>query len=106
MNPRWIAGGLAVVALILLDVRQHVRIVSLGYEIEALNRERDRLNNLNREILIEAETLSALDRIEGIAVNRLGMMTPAEGQVRMISGEEQKGPVETDGVIQLAGGQR
>ena len=106
MNTRWVAAGLAVVALILLDVRQHVRIISLGYEIESLNQERDRLKNLNRELLIESETLSALDRIEGIAVSRLGMRKPEEGQVRVIFEEGLKLPGQSPSDIQLAGGKR
>lgn len=94
MNPRVLAAGLLVVGLILLDVRQHVRIVSLGYEVESLGKERDRMKNRNRELLIEAESLSALDRIEGIAMERLGMIRPEENQIRIIPSEGDNSPAE------------
>lgn len=88
MNPRIFAAGLLIVGLILVDIRQHVRIISMGYEIESLGENRDGLKNRNRELLIEAESLSALDRIESIAIRRLGMIHPEENQIRIVPMEE------------------
>lgn len=106
MNPRILAAGLLLVGLILVDVRQHVRIVSLGYEVQTLGTERDGLKNRNRELQIESESLSALDRIEGIAIGRLGMTHPEENQIRIVPGEEEGSPEKESSEIKMARNQR
>ncbi len=106
MNPRILAAGLLIVGLILMDVRQHVRIVSLGYEVESLGDKRDGLKNRNRELLIETESLSALDRIEEIAIGRLGMIHPEENQIRIVPFKEDVLPEGDTSEIKMARNQR
>ena len=82
--PRRILMAAAVVGLILLDIWQHVHIVTLGYEIEQTQEKQKELEQIHRQLLIEVETLSALDRIEQIAVSKLGMTKPREGQIVLV----------------------
>ena len=92
MIRRWILIGTAVIGLILLSVWQHVHIVTLGYEIEQAQQERKELRQIHRQLLIEAETLSALDRIEQIAMTKLGMIKPKDGQVILVEKKRPSGP--------------
>jgi len=83
--------GAAIVTIILLDIWQHVHIVTLGYEVEQARQHQKALQQIHKQLLVEVETLSALDRIEQIATTRLEMVKPKEGQMILV----QKG-VSTD----------
>jgi cell division protein FtsL len=67
--------------LLLLDIQQRVHMITLGYEIEQLKKKEHELQKAHKELLIEHEALSSLDRIERIAVRDLGMIRPESGQV-------------------------
>jgi cell division protein FtsL len=71
----------AVVTVIFLDIWQHVHIVTMGYEVEHARQKQKELQQVHKQLLVEVETLSALDRIEQIAIRRLGMNKPREGQM-------------------------
>ena len=45
----------------------------IGYEIQEMERHKKKLVKLHKELLIEVESLSALDRIEEKAVSLLSM---------------------------------
>ncbi|MBI3609313.1 MAG: cell division protein FtsL [Nitrospirae bacterium] len=81
---RRILIGSAVLLVILLDIWQHTHIVTLGYEIELAQQRYKALQQMHKQLLVEVETLSALDRIEQIAVARLGMTRPQDGQIIMV----------------------
>jgi cell division protein FtsL len=81
---RRILIGAAVVTIILLDIWQHVHIVTLGYEVEQARQKQKELQQTHKQLLVEVETLSALDRIEKIAISRLGMTRPKEGQMILV----------------------
>ena len=87
MNRWWMLMGAAVVALVFLTIGQRVHIMTLGYEIEQAKREQSELRQFHQQLLVELETLSALDRIERIAVARLGMIRPRDGQVILVGSE-------------------
>jgi cell division protein FtsL len=72
--------GLVVVGL-LLYVGEKVRIYRLGYQIEALKKEKQELERANRSLKIEASSLTSPARIEEIAVKRLGMVRPGKENV-------------------------
>ena len=77
------AAGL-VLALILVNIWLNIRIVTLGYEIEAAQQEGRKLLQTRQQLRMEFETLSALDRIEQIATRDLGMIRPQEGQIVLV----------------------
>ncbi|HUI68380.1 MAG TPA: cell division protein FtsL [Nitrospirota bacterium] len=67
---------LLIVSGLILYVGGKVKIVRLGYQLEALERERRELERENRSLRIEVSSLSSPARIEEIAINRLGMIHP------------------------------
>jgi cell division protein FtsL len=76
---------LTLVAATLLYLWQHVVMVDLGYRVERARTTLAKLQHREGELLVEAASLSSLDRIEHIARERLGMTTPAPDQlVRVI----------------------
>jgi cell division protein FtsL len=81
---RRLAIGTVFFVVILLDIWQHVHIVTMGYEVEQAQQKRKELQQVHQQLLVEVETLSALDRIERIAVTKLGMIKPREGQVVLV----------------------
>ncbi len=83
--------GAAIVGLVLANIWLHAHIVTLGYEIEQARQQKRELLQVHRQLLIELETLSALDRIREIAMGELGMVRPREDQVILV-GEEPPGP--------------
>lgn len=69
---------LVVISGLILYVGGKVKIVRLGYQIEALEREKRELERANRALLIEASSLASPARIEELAVKRLGMVRPSQ----------------------------
>lgn len=88
MMARRFLIGAAFVVVILLDIWQHVHIVTLGYEVEQAQRKEKEIQQIHQQLLVEVETLSALDRIEQIATTKLGMVRPHPDQIVLV----QKGP--------------
>jgi len=77
-------AALMLISGLLLYVGGKVRIVQLGYQIEALEREKRELERANRSLLIEASSLSSPARIEEIAIKRLGMVRPVKENVVIV----------------------
>lgn len=75
---------LLVIAGLILYVGGKVKIVRLGYQIEALEREKKELERVNRSLRIEASSLSSPARIEEIATKRLGMIRPPKENVVIV----------------------
>jgi len=75
---------LLIITALMLYVGGKVRIVSLGYQIEALEREKREVERANRSLLIEASSLTSPARIEEIAVKRLGMVRPAKENIVVV----------------------
>ena len=76
--------GVMVLLVVTLYVWQQVTVIQTGYKIQQLQRERHELYRLHQALLIEAATLSSLDRIERIATTQLGLVRPQNGQVIMV----------------------
>jgi cell division protein FtsL len=83
-NIRRTFVALLVVSGLLLYVGGKVQIVQIGYQIEALEREKHELERANRSLLIEASSLSSPARIEEIAIKRLGMVRPAKENIVIV----------------------
>ncbi|HUK99281.1 MAG TPA: cell division protein FtsL [Nitrospirota bacterium] len=75
---------LLIVAGLIIYVGGKVKIVRLGYQIEALEREKQDLERENRSLLIETSSLMSPARIEEIAVKRLGMVRPSKENVVVV----------------------
>lgn len=69
-------GGMAVVIMVFsfLSLWQRDRMTHLGYEIEAIKKEKGDLLKLQKHLLIELESVSALDKIEQAATLQLSMI--------------------------------
>jgi cell division protein FtsL len=76
--------SLLIISGLLLYVGGKVKIVELGYQLEALEREKHELERANRSLLIEASSLSSPARIEEIAVRQLGMVRPEKENIVMV----------------------
>jgi len=81
---RRVLFALVIIGCLLLYVGWKVQIVKLGYQIEALEREKHELERSNRSLLIEASSLSSPARIEEIAIKRLGMVRPPKENIVIV----------------------
>jgi len=73
---------LAIVFLSFLSLWQRSRMTRAGYEIEALKAQKGQLMKLHKHLLIEVESINALDKIEEAALSRLSMI-PASPTTRI-----------------------
>ena len=80
---------LVIVAALLLYVGGKVKIVQLGYQIEALEKEKSDIERENRSLRIEAASLSSPARIEEIALKRLGMVRIAKENLIVVKRQPQ-----------------
>lgn len=76
--------ALLIVTGLLLYVSGKVQLMRLGYQIEALEREKQELERTNRSLRIEASSLAAPVRVEEIAVKKLGMVRPEKGDIVVV----------------------
>lgn len=75
---------LLIVTGLLLYVGGKVKIMRLGYQIEALEREKRELERANRSLRIEASSLISSARIEEIATKRMGMIRPPKDAIVVV----------------------
>ena len=68
-------------AMSFLYVWQSLRVITTGYEIEALKKEKIDLIKTNKALRIEAATLTSPDRIDTIARRDISMKTPSDYQI-------------------------
>jgi cell division protein FtsL len=79
-----VATGALLVGAVLFYVFQHIQVVRLGYEVARLRRERAVLLDQEKALTLEVGRLRAVKRVEEVARGRLGMVTPAPGQVTVV----------------------
>ncbi len=94
-NVRKIFATLFMVTVLMLYVAGKVKIVRLGYQIEAMESEKKELERENRSLRIEASSLTASARIEEIAINRLGMIRPAKDNIVVVKRKGDRGNSKT-----------
>jgi len=89
MSGSFVFWGLfvALLCLAFISLWQRVRMTRVGYEIQEMQHHKKKLVKLHRELLIEVESLNALDRIEEKAVSQLSMR-PAQPGERIYIGQE------------------
>jgi cell division protein FtsL len=73
-----------VVTGLMVYVAGKVQIMRLGYQIDALEKEKRELERANRSLRIEASSLSSPGRIEEIAVKRMGMVRPPKENIVVV----------------------
>ncbi len=83
-NLRRLFMTLLIIVGLLLYVGGKVKIMRLGYQIEALERQKRELERENGSLRIEASSLTSPARIEELAIKRLGMIRPAEDHIVIV----------------------
>ncbi|MEA1939469.1 MAG: cell division protein FtsL [Candidatus Caldatribacteriota bacterium] len=63
-------------SLVVFYISNNIILTKLGYKVIELENYKAELQEENRKLELDVETLSALDRIKKIAYNRLGMVRP------------------------------
>ncbi|MEK7747990.1 MAG: cell division protein FtsL [Nitrospirota bacterium] len=74
--------GLTILILAFLSLWQRTRMTQIGYEIQAMRVQKEQLMKIHKQLLIEVESISALDRVEEVATRQLGMV-PANATTRI-----------------------
>ena len=70
--------GVVLVLALLFSAWQHFELLRHGYRLEQMQRDRATESDVNRHLRLEMETLRAPQRIEKLATERLGMVTPGD----------------------------
>ncbi|MGH7739296.1 MAG: septum formation initiator family protein [bacterium] len=85
--------GVAVLTLFLfIYVWQHMQVVKLGYEVEALKVQQAALSNQYYYLQYKIHDVDGLARVETIARTQLGMVTPHADQVVILPDSESSEP--------------
>lgn len=72
--------GLVLVLVLMFSAWQHFELLRHGYRLEQMQRERAAEEEINRHLRLEIETLRAPQRIEKLATDRLGMVSPGSDE--------------------------
>jgi cell division protein FtsL len=86
LRDLWMSLGIGVVLVVVLmfSAWQHFELLRHGYKLEQMQRERAAENDINRHLRLEMETLRAPQRIEKLATERLGMISPGETEAGVL----------------------
>jgi cell division protein FtsL len=78
----WRSVGVAafLVLVLLFSAWQHFELLSHGYRVERLQRERAVEEDAARHLRLEIETLRAPKRIEALALQQLRLVTPSRDE--------------------------
>jgi cell division protein FtsL len=83
-NPRMIALWIALLGVFITELLGYTwartQCVQVGYEISALSKEQQRLNELQANLRVELARLKAPQRITRIAQEKLGLTLPTPKQ--------------------------
>ena len=82
----WKSGGVAalMVLIVLCSAWQHFELLRHGYQVEELQREKTRQDELSRQYRLEIETLRSPKRIESYAIERLHLVAPSNDEAIVI----------------------
>lgn len=84
--------GAVLVLVLLFSAWQHFELLRHGYRLEQMQRDRAAESDINRHLRLEMETLRSPRRIEQLAIERLGMVPPADGQTVVLERVKQTDP--------------
>lgn len=68
--------GVVLVLVLLFSAWQHFELLRHGYRLEQMQRERAAEADINGHLQLEMESLRSPQRIQKLATERLGMVTP------------------------------
>jgi cell division protein FtsL len=68
-------------AVLFAAIWTNLETFRLGYQIERLQKQKETLVERQRQLEMERARISALSRVESVARERLGLVTPGRGQV-------------------------
>lgn len=82
LRDLWMSLGIGVVLVMVLlfSAWQHFELLRHGYRLEQMQRDRAAENDINRHLRLEMETLRSPQRIEKLATERLGMVSPGDAE--------------------------
>jgi cell division protein FtsL len=82
----WKSGGIAVlmVIVVLFSAWQHFELLRHGYELDELQREKTREEEITRQYRLEIETLRSPRRIESLAIEKLHLVAPTNDEAFVI----------------------
>jgi cell division protein FtsL len=82
----WKSGGIAalMVIVVLFSAWQHFELLRHGYELDELQREKTRQEEIARQYRLEIETLRSPRRIESLAIEKLHLVTPTNDEAFVI----------------------
>ncbi|MGC1403133.1 MAG: hypothetical protein WA974_09425 [Thermodesulfobacteriota bacterium] len=69
---------------VLVYIWLHVQEVNLAYDIAKDQKQKGELLEINKKLRIQLANLKSPERIEGIALTKLGLRTPEKGQIEII----------------------
>lgn len=82
---RLLIYGAAILVPLLAYVWQRVDFLKISYQVEALKKERQGLQEENKHLAVERSFLMSPDRIERMARKELGLVDPSPADVRRVS---------------------
>ena len=82
---RLLLYGAAIVVPLLVYVWQRVEFLAASYEVEAFKKERETLQERNKQLTVERSFLLSPDRIERLARREIGLVDPAPSDVRRVA---------------------
>ncbi|HJT25130.1 MAG TPA: cell division protein FtsL [bacterium] len=74
-------GVMALSFLLFFYVWQHMQVVKLGYEVQELKMEKQQLTNQYYYLKYRMYDVNSLSRVEKVAREQLGMVTPRTDQI-------------------------
>ncbi|WP_027366040.1 septum formation initiator family protein [Desulfotruncus alcoholivorax] len=70
----------------------YAQVLATGYKINAVEKELSLLRTESNGLFAEVNEISSLDYVETVAVNKLGMVRPANDEVVVVQAVSQAGP--------------
>jgi cell division protein FtsL len=82
----WKSGGVAaiMVLIVLFSAWQHFELLRHGYQVDELQREKARQEEISRQYRLEIETLRSPRRIESLAIEKLHLVAPSSDDALVI----------------------
>jgi cell division protein FtsL len=69
---------------VLVYIWLHVQTVTLSYDIATAQKQKRELSEMNKKLRIQLANLKSPERIEGIALTKLGLRPPEKGQIEIL----------------------
>jgi cell division protein FtsL len=81
---RTVGIGGVIVLVLLFSAWPHFELIRNGYQIEQMQEERRAEEDMTRQLRLEVETLRSPKRIETLAIERLHLAAPGQGEAIVI----------------------